>query len=731
MAYPTIVKDVETTIPSLTSTTNTGTITAATAGNLLVVMLAGDKNTGTLTVTDNIDTAAGAWTETVEVPGASVSRYMAWKVAKGGETTVTVTTSAASTTGNTGRLMEISQAGAAAWAAVAISNPAYNDTPVGSRSTGTTDTAEYEGIGIAINCVDSQNTMTGTLSWTNGYVARSVPTNPAGSGGGNAACFTATKGVDANTTTETTFATTAGTDNMSAALVVFARQVSAGPTVPTVNAGADASVGTGGTFTRTATESDGGAAITSRAWTIVSGPSGAGTTIGTAAALSWPVGPAGAYVLRYVATNSVGASAPDDVTVTVTAPTRSLLQAWVGIDQVVVKTSSSVGGEQARIAFSTSSAMTSPVYSSALVTPDGAGISKHTLPALTPNTSYWYQVELGGALIGASQAFKTLPGTSPQSFSFAFASCRDDADSFPSPNPTAFANAQGRGINFFLEIGDFHYRDINSTDASLYHAAYDELFTRSNIANLLKAVPTGYVWDDHDYCGDQSNGGSTGKATVQGVYRNRIPHSNLPSATGIYQTFIVGRVRIIMLDSRSFRSPSGNTDDANKTMLGTEQKTWLKGLLDNATTPYTLIVSPVGWVGGVETGQDHWGMYQTERSEIGGWITANVGRTKVVFLSGDAHMLAIDDGTNAVAGTPAYHAAALNQFTSTKGGPYSGGTLAGNNQFGLVEVTDDGTNISVKYSGIKTDNTVWNTHTTTVTTLGGSGVEPGRFFLAY
>ncbi|MBL8926314.1 MAG: hypothetical protein JNM77_08745 [Pseudonocardia sp.] len=87
---------------------------------------------------------------------------------------------------------------------------------------------------------------------------------------------------------------------------------------PTVSAGADVPAHTEDTaLTRTATEpSDGGQAITSRSWTIVSGPAGVGTTIGTAAALSWTPATPGSYVLRYSATNSIG-TGTDDVAVEV------------------------------------------------------------------------------------------------------------------------------------------------------------------------------------------------------------------------------------------------------------------------------------------------------------------------------------------------------------------------------------------------------------------------------
>jgi len=104
---------------------------------------------------------------------------------------------------------------------------------------------------------------------------------------------------------------------------------------PVVNAGADASYtfgSGGGTFTRTATESGGG--VSSRQWTIQSGPAGAGTVIGTAAALSWSPTAAGVYVLRYSATNAFG-TGTDDVTVTVVGAVPVV---DAGLDRTVERT---------------------------------------------------------------------------------------------------------------------------------------------------------------------------------------------------------------------------------------------------------------------------------------------------------------------------------------------------------------------------------------------------------
>lgn len=315
--YPTIRQEAAGGSSPLTSTTNVQALPgAALAGNLLVMALAGDKNTGTVTMSDNGDSLG--WTVEVSMPSASVSLYVCWKVADGGETTMTATTSGAPGTGNTWYGAELEQTGSAAWSVVAKASTLTNETAVGSVSTGTTGAATYNGLALAVAAVDSQNTLTGTLSWSNGYTVENTPVNPAGSGGGNAGAYVAIKNVDAATTTNSTFASTAGTDQLSAAVVVFGRAGSgSGTAVPVVDAGADVASHTVSTaFSRTATETN---SPTSRAWTVVSGPAQVGDTLATTAALSWTPTVAGTYVLRFSATNAGGTGTNDMTIVVVSA----------------------------------------------------------------------------------------------------------------------------------------------------------------------------------------------------------------------------------------------------------------------------------------------------------------------------------------------------------------------------------------------------------------------------
>jgi hypothetical protein len=75
------------------------------------------------------------------------------------------------------------------------------------------------------------------------------------------------------------------------------------------------------------------------------------------------------------------------------------------------------------------------------------------------------------------------------------------------------------------------------------------------------------------------------------------------------------------------------------------------------------------------------------------------------MVAGDAHMLAIDDGTNSDysdggdAGFPVLQAAALDRPGSVKGGPYSEGTYPGAGQFALMTIEDSGDVLRMSWQG--------------------------------
>jgi hypothetical protein len=147
-------------------------------------------------------------------------------------------------------------------------------------------------------------------------------------------------------------------------------------------------------------------------------------------------------------------------------------------------------------------------------------------------------------------------------------------------------------------------------------------------------------------------------------------------------------------------------DDSSKTMLGAAQKEWLKRelLIGRDRSSLVVWVNPDPWIGAPEAGGDSWAGYATERRELSEFIAAN-RIDNLLMLSGDAHMLAIDDGRNTdYSGTgraafPLMHAAALDRRGGVKGGPYSEGTFPGSGQYGLVTVRDTGERVTVVLSG--------------------------------
>jgi hypothetical protein len=166
-------------------------------------------------------------------------------------------------------------------------------------------------------------------------------------------------------------------------------------------------------------------------------------------------------------------------------------------------------------------------------------------------------------------------------------------------------------------------------------------------------------------------------------------------------------VRFILTDSRSERSPKSAPDDQDKTMLGAAQWRWLLDEFDAAAAAgqAVVLVTSVPWNGVAQAGADDWAGYTAERQRLADAITGAGLADQVLMIAGDAHMLAIDDGTNTdfssstSGGFPLMHAGAFDRQGSFKAGPYSEGSHPGSGQFALATVDDDGDDITVTLSG--------------------------------
>ncbi len=344
---------------------------------------------------------------------------------------------------------------------------------------------------------------------------------------------------------------------------------------------------------------------------------------------------------------------------------------------------------------------------------DGAGGYEHQIVSflltdLQPNTSYHYVLEIGGTLLPEKAGhLKTFPveGTAAD-FKFVFASCANTGT-----NSRVFKAILDESPLFFCHLGDFHYENVNKTEVSPHLEAYDEALQAERQADLYRRVPIVRVWDDHDFCGNDSDGAKKGCGAAIEAFRKYVPHYPLSNSgtRGIYQAFTAGRVRFLLCDLRSQRSSRDEEDNASKTMLGAAQKEWLKAELVAASN-YDLVVwaNPVPWIEARSPDEDSWAGYHTERVELANFIKQQKV-ANLCMISGDAHMLAIDSGLNSgyadggEGGFPVFHAGSLKSSPSEKGGKYSEGMVKGDRQYGVFEVKYLNGQLSVFWTGKRYD----------------------------
>lgn len=404
--------------------------------------------------------------------------------------------------------------------------------------------------------------------------------------------------------------------------------------------------------------------------------------------------------------------------------------AWLncgGITKTGVKVATRLNGSgTARIAYSTSADLSSPSYTaSQALTSALPGI--FTLSGLTAGTRYYYAVEVDGTIRGGIMVgtFKTAPAVDASSFFAAWAGCAETGSTH-----RVFDRLVAANPDLFFHLGDRHYADITTNNVALYRTAMEAAVTAGGQAELGRAVPINYVFDDHDFGGNVSSENSPGKPAAQQVFREYVPTHTLPVSDGIYRSMVYGRVRFITTDNRSFQTSTSVADTSAKTRLGATQKQWFKDecLAAKAAGQAICWVNSVPWIGPTFTPDDAWWSYDTERQELAAFFAANDLDGRLFIISSDAHAVQFDNGTNnAWGGFPVLHAGALDRSGLSKGGPYSEGSSPGNDRYGTLAFTDTGTDtitvIARGYAAGAQIQTV--TFDLDLTTTGTSAVDIG------
>jgi phosphodiesterase/alkaline phosphatase D-like protein len=380
-------------------------------------------------------------------------------------------------------------------------------------------------------------------------------------------------------------------------------------------------------------------------------------------------------------------------------------------------------------------------------------IATFELTDLAADTIYHYIIIANGRRYpteGTLQ-FKTVKIARPYNFAIACSSCAggtigqytssgvSNSKVFDLIRQYKYKTQSGRDsqLDMFIHMGDLHYRNdfpwlgLKEDYLDDYRENYDLVMNQSNQRNLYQNIPLAYIWDDHDYGTNDSDGNYALKYTASQAYREQVPSYPLVETLNktqgkgaIYQSFAIGRVRFIMTDSRFYQDDI-NPTEPNKTILGNEQKAWLyeqlllgKKQQINQQEALTIWINSIPWIGDKDDPETKsWNKFSRERTEIANFIKNN-NIDNLMMISGDAHMLAIDDGTLETANSyatggggsfPVIQVAALDSRGSYKGGPYNGeqyivdsdvksknGAIKGKGQWGVFNFIDYGNKIAVE-----------------------------------
>lgn len=218
--------------------------------------------------------------------------------------------------------------------------------------------------------------------------------------------------------------------------------------------------------------------------------------------------------------------------------------------------------------------------------------------------------------------------------------------------------------NAFVLCGDNIYGD--SPDPAVLREKYALLAAMPGFAHLRQTTPLFATWDDHDYGINDGGAGFPGAAAAQKEFCDffQVP-ANSPRRTtpGVFDCVTFGpagkRVQLILLDTRSFRSPLQKVSvspkvilpnlDPDATILGAGQWAWLERRL-REPAEIRVIISSIQLIA-AEHGSEKWANFPREHARFLDLLHRTQARG-VMVISGDRHL------------------AELSALTPTDGAPY-------------------------------------------------------------
>jgi alkaline phosphatase D len=310
---------------------------------------------------------------------------------------------------------------------------------------------------------------------------------------------------------------------------------------------------------------------------------------------------------------------------------------------------------------------------------------------LKPGEQYYYRFTTakGSSPIGR---FRTArPAGSSETVRIAFFSCQEFIAGFYA----AHRDLAAQDVDLVVCLGDYIYEqayastgspnqpvrtDDSAADGEAqtldeYRRKYTLYHTDENLREVRRQFALVGEWDDHEVEDNYAGGLPGGAAKSRRVpfaerrsngYRAWFEHMprRLAGQPKIYGSLPLGNAELFLLDTRQYRDdqpcnptdaalsapcPPTTTDDPSRTLLGAEQKAWLKGALGASKATWKVIANQV-MITSLDApphnplNTDSWDGYGAERAELVDHIGAN-GIDDVTFVTGDIHTFFAGDVT--------------------------------------------------------------------------------------
>ncbi len=294
-------------------------------------------------------------------------------------------------------------------------------------------------------------------------------------------------------------------------------------------------------------------------------------------------------------------------------------------------------------------------------------IAKYTLTDLEPNTTYTITVQSralnGTSILSTRQGeFTTAPATNEiDEVHGVVLTCQE----FVSSDDDALGHkvyqeiAQSRP-DFYVHTGDIIYYDVEfrheeqpaATSLAIARHMWNKTFAMPWQRDCGEVVPAYFMKDDHDtyvndcYPGIQqfSDMGTFSFEKGVALFKEQTPIIDLP-----YRNFRWGQdLEIWLIEGRDYRSSNLMADGPLKTILGAEQKEWLKQGIASSDATFKLVISPTPIIGpDAATKADNHAndAFLTEGNELRSFLAS---QPNTYVICGDRHWqyASIDPVTN-------------------------------------------------------------------------------------